>query len=125
MTFEQLKSDFAFDMMWGAVPREKLSVTELEDVLLAVRKAYADMSVRSIKGFSKVKDEKKEELRENFAQKRKSSEKAPFRVLFRFMQCHNRGMHGRGSSGRRPLPGVRKIHAVSFYNPKSAVAIAK
>ena len=99
MTFEQLKSDFAFDMMWGAVPREKLSVTELEDVLLAVRKAYAD--------------------------KRKSSEKAPFRVLFRFMQCHNRGMHGRGSSGRRPLPGVRKIHAVSFYNPKSAVAIAK
>lgn len=69
MTFEQLKSDFAFDMMWGAVPREKLSVTELKDVLLAVRKAYADMSVRSIKGFSKVKDEKKEELRENFAQK--------------------------------------------------------
>lgn len=69
MTFEQLKSDFAFDMMWEDAPREELSVTKLEDVLLAVRKAYADMSVRTIKGFGKVKDEKKEELRKNFANK--------------------------------------------------------
>lgn len=69
MTFEQLKSDFEFDMMWEDAPREELSVTKLEDVLLAVRKAYADMSVRTIKGFGKVKDEKKEELRKNFANK--------------------------------------------------------
>lgn len=69
MTFEQLKSDFEFDMMWEAAPRKELSVTELEDVLLAVRKAYADMSVRTIKGFGDVKEEKKEELRKNFANK--------------------------------------------------------
>lgn len=69
MTFEQLKSDFEFDMMWEDAPREELSVTKLEDVLLAVRKAYADMSVRTIKGFGDVSAEKKEELRKNFANK--------------------------------------------------------
>ena len=69
MTPEQLKSDFTFDMMWEAAPRRELSVTKSGDVLLAVRKAYADMSVRTIKGFSKVSNEKKEELRENFAEK--------------------------------------------------------
>lgn len=69
MTFEQLKSAFTFDMMWEDAPRRELSVTKSGDVLLAVRKAYADMSVRTIKGFSKVSNEKKEELRENFAEK--------------------------------------------------------
>ena len=69
MTPEQLKSDFEFDMMWEAAPRKELSVTEPDHVLLAVRKAYTDMSVRTIKGFGDANAEKKEELRENFAQK--------------------------------------------------------
>lgn len=69
MIFEQLKSDFAFDMMWEAAPRRELLVTEFEDVLLAVRKAYADMSVRSIKGWSKVSDAEKKMLLERFSDK--------------------------------------------------------
>lgn len=69
MTFEQLKSDFAFDMMWEDAPRRELFVTKFEDVLLAVRKAYADMSARTIRGFGDVSAEKKEELRKNFANK--------------------------------------------------------
>lgn len=64
-----LKSDFEFDMMWEAAPRRELSVTEFEDVLLAVRKAYADMAMRTINGFSKVNDKDKRELRKNFANK--------------------------------------------------------
>ena len=69
MTPEQLKSDFKFDMMWEAAPRKELSVTETDHVLLAVRKAYADMAMRTIKGFGDVSAEKKEELRKNFANK--------------------------------------------------------
>lgn len=69
MAFEQLKLDFTFDMMWEDAPRRELFVTKFEDVLLAVRKAYADMSVRTIKGFGDVSDEDKRELRENFAEK--------------------------------------------------------
>ncbi len=69
MAFEQLKSDFTFDMMWEDAPRRELFVTKFEDVLLAVRKAYADMSARTIKGFGDVSAEKKKELRKNFANK--------------------------------------------------------
>lgn len=69
MFAERFKKDFAFDLMWEDAPRRELAVENRDDVLLAVRKAYADMSVRSIKGFGKVNDKDKRELRENFAEK--------------------------------------------------------
>lgn len=69
MTLDQLKSDFEFDMMWEAAPRRELFVTKFGDVLLAVRKAYADMAMRTINGFSKVNDKDKRKLRKNFANK--------------------------------------------------------
>lgn len=66
-TFEMITSEFRFYMLWNehrVGDGLKLDVTKAKDVILAVRKAYIDMTVRTIDGLGlsfidKLKDEDK------------------------------------------------------------------
>lgn len=45
-------ANFAFGMMWGGEEAHQLSVLKIEDVLLAVNKAYRDMIQHNVSGLS-------------------------------------------------------------------------